>query len=241
MVPDVVAQNLCVVKLCWQRPILVCRRSYVLKFYHYHIRVIRVLLKWKPDSENVFGGLILIMVATGCVACHSASRKPIPKPIIAIPLPPGPRVELGMDLIWIRSDHLFIVIDYHYRWSEVAFIKDTKTYSAFSLQWQTVQYTWISFHSSHRQWSTIWMGRIWNSFWKSQNITHQRNTELPYLLVNWGIITRLYHKDCGSRENDNNRVMRPEAENDLLAHRTTPHCTNRMSAANLLLKRKTMV
>ena len=28
----------------------------------------------------------------------------------------------------IGNDHLFVVIDYHSRWSKVAFIKDTKTH-----------------------------------------------------------------------------------------------------------------
>ena len=67
-------------------------------------------------------------VAKGWHVCQLVGQKQVPEPIIPTPLPPGLWVELGMDLMEIGNDHLFVVIDYHSRWSEVAFIKDTKTH-----------------------------------------------------------------------------------------------------------------
>ena len=40
---------------------------------------------------------------------------------------PGPWVELGMEFLEIANEHLFVVIDYHSRWSDVACIRDTRT------------------------------------------------------------------------------------------------------------------
>ena len=78
---------------------------------------------WWPGIDNDIS-----QIAKGCHACQLVGQKPVPEPIIPTPLPPGPWVELGMDLMEIGNDHVFVVIDYYSRWSEVAFIKDTKTH-----------------------------------------------------------------------------------------------------------------
>ena len=75
---------------------------------------------WWPGIDNDIS-----QIAKGCHACQLVGQKPVPEPVTPTPLPTGPWVELGMDLMEIGNDHVFVVIDFYSRSSEVAFIKDT--------------------------------------------------------------------------------------------------------------------
>ena len=176
-------------------------------------------------------------IAKGCHACQLVGQKPVPEPVIPTPLPRGPWVELGMDLMEIGNDHVFVVIDYYSRWSKVAFIKDTKT------------------HKLIRCLEKIFSTHGYPSRVRTDNGPQFDPDEFKTFCENLGVehIKGIPYWPPSNSEVENHnktllkivriakiekRDVRLEVENFLFAYRTTPHCTTGMSPAELLFKRK---
>ena len=173
----------------------------------------------------------------GCHSCQVVGHKPTPEPLIPTPLPPGPWVELGMDLLEIGNDHLFVVIDYYSRWSEVAFIRDIKTFKVIrclEIMFNThglpmrvrtdngPQFTAEDFEKFCENLGIEQIKGI--PYWPPSNGEVENHNKT---LLKIARIAKLEKRD-----------LRPEVEIFLFSYRTTLHCTTGMSPAELLFGRK---
>ena len=76
---------------------------------------------WWPDMDKSAGQFV-----KACHPCQLVGPRSKPEPVRSTVLPEGPRTDLAIDLHEIPGgNHLLVVIDYHSRWPEVAFMKKT--------------------------------------------------------------------------------------------------------------------
>ena len=134
----------------------------------------------------------------------------------------------------IGNDHLFVVIDYYSRWSEVAFIKDTKTHKVIRClekMFSTNGYPFRVRTDNGPQFDSD----EFEIFCKNLRLEHIKG--IPYWPPSNGEVKN-HNKTLLKIVRIEKRDVRPEVENFLFAYRTTPHCTTRMSPAELLFKWK---
>ena len=188
---------------------------------------------WWPNLDKQVEKLI-----RACYRCQLVGPRPKPEPIRSTPLPQGPWSEIAVDLLEIpKKGHLLVVVDYHSKWPEIAFL--TKTDAG------TVIKCLESMFRTHGLPETLrsdngpsFASREFEGFLEYLAIDHKKG--IPYCPQSNGEVERLNNTLLKAIRiaQLQGKDWKREVQDFLFQYRSTPHTVTSLSPAELLMGRK---